>query len=70
MGENLLDRLTRESMASTLEMATYYKPSVWRGKRRIYRSTDPAEPKREMIGGITFFVVAIIFFAAVWLLFR
>jgi len=51
-------------------MTTYYKPSLWRGRRRVYRSTDPDEPKQEMIGGITFLIVAITFFAAVWLLFR
>ena len=28
-------------------MVTYYKPSQWRGKRLIYRSADPDEPKHE-----------------------
>jgi hypothetical protein len=52
-------------------MATYYKPSRWRGKRLVYRSTDPDEPKREMmrnIIGITTLVVAgIILLATAWL---
>ena len=28
-------------------MPTLYKPSQWRGKRLVYQSTDPDEPKRE-----------------------
>jgi hypothetical protein len=50
-----------------VDMAIYYK----RGKRLVYRSTDPDEPKREMmrnIIGITTLVVAgIILLATAWL---
>jgi hypothetical protein len=52
-------------------MTTYYKPSRWRGKRLIYRSTDPDEPKREMVNItiilVVFLVVGITFFTAIWL---
>ena len=41
-------------------MSTYYKLSQWRGKRRVYRSTDPNEPKREIVKLIKFIVVGII----------
>jgi hypothetical protein len=54
-------------------MATYYKPSCWRGKRLVFRSIDPDEPKRERVQTITmvvFLVVAIISLARVWLLSR
>jgi hypothetical protein len=51
-------------------MTTYYKPSRWRGKRLIYRSTDPDEPKREMVKIIIFLVVGIMFLATIWLLSR
>ena len=52
------------------DMATYYKPSRWRGKRLVYRSTDPDEPKREMVRIVTFLVTGIILLATVWLLSR
>jgi hypothetical protein len=51
-------------------MATFYKPSQWRGKRRIYRSADPDEPKQEIKRDITIVVTVlaafILFFAATW----
>jgi len=56
-----------ESMTA---MGTYYKPSQWRGKRLVYRSTDPNEPKREIVKTITFLVASIIGFAIIWLLSR
>ncbi len=49
---------------------THYKPSQWRGKRLLYRSTDPDEPKREMVKIIKFLVGGIILFATIWLLSR
>jgi hypothetical protein len=55
-------------------MTTYYKPSRWRGKRLIYRSTDPDEPKREMVNNTiilaVLLVVGIIFLTTIWLLSR
>jgi hypothetical protein len=51
-------------------MATYYKPSRWHGKRLVYRSTEPDEPKREKVKIITAVVLAIIVFAIGWLLAR
>ena len=57
--------LKRESMA---DMGTYYKPSQWRGKRLVYRSTDPDEPKRETIKIVRFLIGGIIFLATIWLL--
>ncbi len=52
------------------DMVTYYKPSQWRGKRLVFRSIDPDEPKRETIKIITVVVVGIIALATVWLLSR
>jgi hypothetical protein len=37
-------------------MGTYYKPSQWRGKRLVYRSTDPDEPNQEIVKWIRFLV--------------
>jgi hypothetical protein len=51
-------------------MVTYYKPSQWRGKRLVYRSIDPDEPKREKIRIIAIVVVPIMMLAAAWLLLR
>ena len=51
-------------------MSTFYKPSQWRGKRLVYRSTDPEEPKREILKLITFLVVAIGGLVVVFLLSR
>jgi hypothetical protein len=54
-------------------MPTYYKPSQLRGKRLVYRSTDPDEPKREAVKIISFsvgavIVASVIYFATLWLL--
>ena len=44
-------------------MPTYYRPSESRGKRMVYKSTDPDEPKRYrrkmmvFLGVVTFFVL-------------
>ena len=51
-------------------MPTYYKPSQWRGKRLIYRSTDPTEWKSDVEKVIAVVVTGIIAFAAIWLLSR
>ena len=51
-------------------MPTYYKPSQWRGKPRVYRFTDPDEPKREIVRNIKFGLGGIISFAIIWLLSR
>ena len=52
-------------------MPTYYKPSEWRGKRLVYRSTDPDEPKRDTVKIISFLVGAAIvsgvfYFSTLW----
>jgi hypothetical protein len=45
------------------EMLTYYRPSEYRGKRMVYKSTDSDEPKRHrrkmmvFLGVVTFFVL-------------
>jgi len=49
-------------------MGTYYKPSQWRGKRLVYRSTDPDEPKREIVKLIRFLITVILGFAVIWLI--
>ena len=49
-------------------MGTYYKPSQWRGKRLVYRSTDPDEAKREAGKMIRFLVGVMLIFATVCLL--
>jgi len=51
-------------------MGIYYKPSQWRGKRLVYRSTDPDEPKREVVRIIRFLLGGVIFLATLWLLSR
>jgi len=53
-----------------LEMDTYYRPSQWRGKCLIYRSTDPDEPKREKARTTAFLAAVIFFFATFFLLSR
>ena len=50
-----------------LSMGTYYKSSQWRGKRQVYRSTDPDEPKHEAGKMIRFLVGIILIFATVCL---
>ncbi len=56
------------------EVATYYKPSQWRGKRLIFQSIDPDEPKRERIkiitGVVTIVVALAIVLAVAWFLGR
>ena len=49
-------------------MTTYYKPSQWRGKRQIYRSTDPEEPKRETATLLTFLVASVVGFVVILVL--
>ena len=51
-----------------LSMGTYYKSSQWRGKRQVYRSTDPDEPKHEAGKMIRFLVGVMLIFATVCLL--
>ena len=51
-----------------IAMATHYKPSQWRGKRLVYRSTDPDEPKHEMAKWVRFIVTAIIGLAIILLI--
>jgi hypothetical protein len=51
-------------------MATFYKPSERRGKRLIYKSIDPDEPKRDALRLITLLVLVIMSFATAWLLSR
>ena len=60
----------RSNHESINAVGTYYKPSQWRGKRRIYRSTDPDESKREKVKLIKFAVAIIIGFAVIWALSR
>jgi hypothetical protein len=51
-------------------MATYYKPSQWRGKHLVYRTTDPSAPKDEIARIVWFFVAAIVGFAIILLVSR
>ena len=51
-------------------MSTSYKPSQWRGKRLVYRSTDPNESKHEIATIIRFLAGGIVFLAITWLSFR
>jgi len=51
-------------------MVTYYKPIQWRGKRLVYRSTDPDDPKQEIAKVIRFLVAVLIGFALILLLSR
>ena len=53
-----------------LSMGTYYKSSQWRGKRQVYRSTDPDEAKRETGKVVRFLLVGVLGLASVWLLSR
>lgn len=55
----------RESLSP---VPTVYKTTQWRGKRLVYRSTDPDEPRRETRKLVAFLVGGSIFLAAIWLL--
>jgi hypothetical protein len=59
-------------LTAWLQMKTYYKPTQWRGKRAVYTSIDPAEPKRralQMRIGIATLVLAFLGYAViVWLI--
>ena len=48
-------------------VGTYYKPSQWRGKRLVYRSMDPDEPKQETRKAIRFLIGGFVFFLIIWL---
>jgi hypothetical protein len=51
-------------------MGTCYKSSQWRGKRLVYRSTDPDKPKQEIAKLIKFLTAVVISLATFWLLSR
>jgi hypothetical protein len=51
-------------------MPTYYRPTERRGKRVVYRSTDPAEPKNETVKGVAAMIVIVLIVALVWFLSR
>ena len=51
-------------------MATYYKPSQWRGKRLVYQSIDPNETKNEVLKLVRFLLGAVLWAGSVWLLYR
>jgi len=48
-------------------MGTFYKPSQWRGKRLVHRSTDPDESRHEIVKLIRFLIAGIISLAIIWL---
>lgn len=48
-------------------VGTYNKPTQRRGKRVVYRSTDPDEPRRETMKAIRFLMTVIIGFAVIFL---
>jgi hypothetical protein len=48
-------------------VGTYYKPSERRGKRVVYRSTDPDEPKWERMMMIRSVIAVVIVFAIIFL---
>ncbi len=50
-------------------MGIHYKPSQWRGKRLVYRSMDPDEPKQYAIK-LAKFLVSIVIILLAWLLWR
>jgi hypothetical protein len=64
---NLLGRSNHESMTA---VATFYKPSQWRGKRLVYRSTDPSEPKQETLKFAKILVGGFIWLGTLWLVSR
>jgi hypothetical protein len=62
---NLQGCCRRESIPA---IATYYKPSQWRGKRLVYQSIDPEEPKREAWKIVRFLFGGVIsIFATIWI---
>ena len=48
----------------------HYEPSQWRGKRLVYRSTDPDEPNRELIKFLKFLIGGVTFLAIIWICVR
>lgn len=50
-------------------MPTCYKPTVTRGKRVVFLSFDPDEPKRETLKFVRFLVGGIIYIAILCLAF-
>ncbi len=54
---------------SFVDMGIHYKPSQWRGKRLVYRSIDPEEPKQDAIKVVKFLIFIVIILLA-WLLWR
>jgi hypothetical protein len=49
-------------------MPTYYRPTERRGKRVIYLSTDPTEPRRETVKGVVMVLGVVLFVALIWFL--
>jgi hypothetical protein len=47
-------------------VGTHYKPSQWRGKRLVFQSIDPDEPKRETIKGVAWTIGMVLFAAILW----
>ncbi len=50
-----------------MAVPTYYRPTERRGKRVVYRSTDPAESKRETVKGVAVFAGFGLIIALLWL---
>ena len=51
-------------------MPTYFRPTERRGKRVVYRSTDPTEPKKETVKGVVVIIGIALIVALVWFLSR
>ena len=49
-------------------MPTHYKPTQVRGKRVVYQSTDPDEPRRETIKGVVLLTIVVLFILLIWIL--
>jgi hypothetical protein len=49
-------------------MPTYYRPTERRGKRVVYRSTDPTEQRRETVKGVAVFLGMVLIVALFWFL--
>jgi hypothetical protein len=47
-------------------MPTYHRPTERRGKRVVYRSTDPDEPQRETIKGLAWVIGIVLVAAVAW----